>query len=550
MTKKTSSGCTPLSVFYRFPRLMQGLSLMGGLGVLSSGLVVAQTDSPVDTIGAPRMTPVDPPVDHVSEAAPPERASSRKAAPAPAPEPAARPKPAAPESVAVPEASAPKPALERAPSASWKPPASALERAPSASWKPAAPAPERAPSASWKPAIPTLAPEESAPAPTIFVERKPALAAPNLSVPDASTVEKPPKLLLNPAAIQESAKTPIAPSNSYIDRTDYSIGATRRNDSEPPASVVLTERSTGCQTVSQNGQLSSGVCGVAAPSQQTAIRIQQTANSVGTLLRTQLGGVRKLPTPPVASIQPVKLAPVRVIASGIRATEQTPNSGYSAPRYSAPGYSASGYSAPRYSAPGYSTALPAIPTAPSYSSATGSTTPTGLAYYNLTTRPIGRPRIGQASFMFPLTIPAALTSAFGWRIHPITGDHRFHAGTDLGAPQGTPVIAAVSGQVVTADFLGGYGLTVILQHEKGTQESLYAHLSEIFVKPGDMVEQGNVIGRVGSTGNSTGPHLHFEWRHLTSTGWVAVDAGTHLEFALAQFIRGLQVAQATTQRGL
>jgi hypothetical protein len=118
--------------------------------------------------------------------------------------------------------------------------------------------------------------------------------------------------------------------------------------------VVLTERSTGCQTVSQNGQLSSGVCGVAAPSQQTAIRIQQTANSVGTLLRTQLGGVRKLPTPPVASIQPVKLAPVRVIASSIRATPQTPNSGYSAPRYSAPGYSASGYSAPRYSAPGYS----------------------------------------------------------------------------------------------------------------------------------------------------------------------------------------------------
>ena len=570
MTKKTSSGCTPLSVFYRCPRLMQGLSLMSGLGVLSSGLVVAQTDSPVDRLAVPKTTAVDPPVDLVREAAPLERASSRKAAPAPAPEPAAVPKPAAPESIAVPEASAPKPALERAPSSSWKPPASALERAPSSSWKPpasaperapssswkpAAPAPERAPSSSWKPAAPAPDLEESAPARGIFVERKPALAAPNLSVPDASTVEKPPKLLLNPAAIQESAKTPIAPSNSYIDRTDYSIGATRRNDSEQPASVVLTERSTGCQTVSQNGQLSSGVCGVAAPSQQTAIRIQQTANSVGTLLRTQLGGVRKLPTPPVASIQPVKLAPVRVIASSIRATPQTPNSGYSAPRYSAPGYSASGYSAPRYSPPGYSasgysTALPAIPTAPSYSSATGSTTPTGLAYYNLTTRPIGRPSIGQTSFMFPLTIPAALTSAFGWRIHPMTGDHRFHAGTDLGAPQGTPVIAAVSGQVVTADFLGGYGLTVILQHEKGTQESLYAHLSEIFVKPGDMVEQGNVIGRVGSTGNSTGPHLHFEWRHLTSTGWVAVDAGTHLEFALAQFIRGLQVAQATTQRGL
>jgi murein DD-endopeptidase MepM/ murein hydrolase activator NlpD len=157
--------------------------------------------------------------------------------------------------------------------------------------------------------------------------------------------------------------------------------------------------------------------------------------------------------------------------------------------------------------------------------------------------------MGKASFMFPLSIPSEITSVFGWRIHPIMGNQRFHSGTDLGAPQGTPVLAAVSGQVVTADFLGGYGLTVILQHEKGTQESLYAHLSEIFVKPGDKVEQGNVIGRVGSTGNSTGPHLHFEWRHLTSEGWVAVDAGAHLQYSLAQFIRALQLAQSTPQRG-
>jgi murein DD-endopeptidase MepM/ murein hydrolase activator NlpD len=151
--------------------------------------------------------------------------------------------------------------------------------------------------------------------------------------------------------------------------------------------------------------------------------------------------------------------------------------------------------------------------------------------------------------MFPLSVPAAITSVFGWRVHPITGQYRFHAGTDLGAPQGTPVIAAASGQVVTADFLGGYGLTVVLQHEPGTEESLYAHLSEIFVQAGEQVEQGNVIGRVGSTGNSTGPHLHFEWRHLTSDGWVAVDASSHLEFSLAQFIKVLEFAQATPQRG-
>jgi murein DD-endopeptidase MepM/ murein hydrolase activator NlpD len=117
-----------------------------------------------------------------------------------------------------------------------------------------------------------------------------------------------------------------------------------------------------------------------------------------------------------------------------------------------------------------------------------------------------------------------------------------HSGTDLGAPLGTPVLAAYPGEVAVADSLGGYGLTVILRHEKGTQESRYAHLSEIFVKPGDIVEQGAVIGRVGSTGLSTGPHLHFEWRYLTNAGWVAVDAGLHLEYALANMMQAMQMA--------
>ncbi|NJN58038.1 MAG: M23 family metallopeptidase [Leptolyngbyaceae cyanobacterium SL_5_9] len=124
---------------------------------------------------------------------------------------------------------------------------------------------------------------------------------------------------------------------------------------------------------------------------------------------------------------------------------------------------------------------------------------------------------------FPLPIPAALTSAFGWRIHPIFGDRRFHAGIDLGAPQGTPVIAAVSGQVVVANNMGGYGLTVVLENQSVTLRNLYAHLSGIAVQPGTWVEQGSVIGWVGSTGNSTGPHLHFEAQQLTANGWVAVD---------------------------
>ncbi len=155
-------------------------------------------------------------------------------------------------------------------------------------------------------------------------------------------------------------------------------------------------------------------------------------------------------------------------------------------------------------------------------------------------RPIGRPGAGRGTFMFPLTIPAVITSIFGWRVHPISGDYRFHSGTDLGADQGTPVIAVTDGKVATADYLGGYGLTVILRHENDTQESLYGHLSQILVQPGEEVPQGTVIGLVGSTGNSTGPHLHFEWRTVTNDGWVTVDPTAHLQFALEQFMIALE----------
>lgn len=172
------------------------------------------------------------------------------------------------------------------------------------------------------------------------------------------------------------------------------------------------------------------------------------------------------------------------------------------------------------------------------------TTPSLRDYYRRSLRPPGRPDNGNTRLLFPLAIPAPITSLFGWRMHPLTGDRRFHAGVDLGAPMGTPVLAAYAGRVVLADFLGGYGLAVALEHHKATQQTLYAHLSEIFVQPGEWVKQGSVIGRVGSTGNSTGPHLHFELRELTSEGWMAVDAGTQLETALAQLVRSLQVAKA------
>ena len=122
---------------------------------------------------------------------------------------------------------------------------------------------------------------------------------------------------------------------------------------------------------------------------------------------------------------------------------------------------------------------------------------------------------------------------------------RFHAGTDIAAPTGTPVLAAFSGKVATAEMLGGYGLTVILEHNEGTAETLYAHLSQLLVRPGQDVRQGQVIGRVGSTGFSTGPHLHFEVKQLTEQGWVYLDPGLQLELALEELINQMQVAQAS-----
>ncbi|MCW6050738.1 M23 family metallopeptidase [Lyngbya sp. CCAP 1446/10] len=168
---------------------------------------------------------------------------------------------------------------------------------------------------------------------------------------------------------------------------------------------------------------------------------------------------------------------------------------------------------------------------------------TGFAYYNLTPRPLGKPGNGNTSLMFPLSIAAEITSPFGWRTHPVSGYGRFHTGTDLGAEMGTPVLAAYAGQVAIADWLGGYGLTVVLNHKKESQETLYGHLSELFVKPGEFVKQGETIGRVGSTGMSTGPHLHFEIRQMTDQGWVAIDPGAQLEFAVARMIGTLETAK-------
>lgn len=112
-------------------------------------------------------------------------------------------------------------------------------------------------------------------------------------------------------------------------------------------------------------------------------------------------------------------------------------------------------------------------------------------------------RLDLSSFIWPLQ--GAITSAFGQRWG------RLHCGIDIGAPVGKQVVATKSGRVTYGGWYGNYGKTVILEHEGGVT-TVHAHLSSVSVKKGEVVRQGQVIGRVGDTGSSSGPHLHFEIR--------------------------------------
>ncbi len=100
-------------------------------------------------------------------------------------------------------------------------------------------------------------------------------------------------------------------------------------------------------------------------------------------------------------------------------------------------------------------------------------------------------------------------SGYGWRIHPIYGTYKFHEGLDFSAPVGSDIYATGDGTVVRAEYSGGYGKMVLIDHGFGYQ-TLYAHMNSIGVLVGSTVKRGQVIGAVGNTGDSTGPHLHYE----------------------------------------
>lgn len=139
--------------------------------------------------------------------------------------------------------------------------------------------------------------------------------------------------------------------------------------------------------------------------------------------------------------------------------------------------------------------------------------------------------------VYPLAERASDVDPYGWRYSQARQAWRMHAGQDLIAPEGTPVLAMLPGRVVLANQRDGYGLTVVLDHGRGWQ-TLYAHLLEASVQPGDLLQAGEVLGRVGQTGRATTAHLHVEVRRRSEAGLLALDPTPLLQDALHRLADG------------
>jgi murein DD-endopeptidase MepM/ murein hydrolase activator NlpD len=131
----------------------------------------------------------------------------------------------------------------------------------------------------------------------------------------------------------------------------------------------------------------------------------------------------------------------------------------------------------------------------------------GLIHYS-SSAPKAERSSTTASLKYIYPVNAPVTSPFGKRESPTEGASSFHQGIDFGAEVGTPILASQSGLVEISGVMGGFGNVVVIQHENGIK-TIYGHCSELKVRTGQKVSQGDVIALVGSTGISTGPHLHF-----------------------------------------
>lgn len=159
-----------------------------------------------------------------------------------------------------------------------------------------------------------------------------------------------------------------------------------------------------------------------------------------------------------------------------------------------------------------------------------------------TLAPVPRLRDGQLVLRAPVA-PMMVSSPFGVRWDPIDATRRFHAGVDVSAPEGTMIYASASGVVVYAGWQGGFGKHVVLDHGDGLRTH-YSHMAELFVKPGQLVAAEDTIGSVGSTGRSTGPHLHFA---VTTADGQFRDPMTMLDVPLDQESGTPRVATLSTQ---
>ncbi len=535
---KTSRGCTPLSIFYYRP-LVQGISWIGGISVLSSGFVWAHSEplappAPAPTTQkAPRTVIVNAEPVPIPVPKPVAFGATTSTIPQRNPETFVAHQPTAPEqnpktivvnAIPVPAKKPQLTPVNPIPVPAKKPQSTAVKPIPvpqdnsepvvaDHTWvtpeKPLRQESRQAPTVTAQPAtqeaikIPVVLdkPMVIAPITTASVPKQPTVVPPNFYVPTRGDV-----------AIPAFTPNLTAAKNSDTNSTNNnSLGVTNKDDlsirseqttTDADAGIVIPVPPPESTRVAQAQDNTAGIVIPVPPPESTKVA-QAQDNTAGIVI--------PVPQPETAKIGQASVPKIPAISSRPR------------------GSSTSGFSR----STGNTTTVPPEATASGFQ-----------PYYNPLNLAAGLLASNNSNVYYPLTLPAEVTSPFGWRIHPISGASSFHAGTDLGAPMGAPVLAAASGQVISANWMGGYGNAIVIQHNQ-TQETLYGHLSEINVQPGQRVEPGMVIGRVGSTGYSTGPHLHFEMRQRTNAGWEATDSAGLLQLGMAQLSNAMHTAQAT-----